>query len=292
MKNNSKPCGFTLVELLVVIAIIGILIAMLLPAVQAAREAARRMQCSSNLKQLGLGCINYHDSFKVFPPGGTDSTRGYWCWSALILSYIEEQSLFSTMDISIPYNVYDTSRPKSLANHAAMKKFIAPLICPSAEKRLVRCCGAFDSIDGEEQIAEVHYSAVATHRTTSEAGIWYALDPEGTGVMYQNSAIKISEITDGTSNTLLITENDAIRDSSYNFQPGKLWAAENRATTGYGLNSDLSYVSAPIIGHHPGGIQFVFTDGHVTFIGEEIDQETLEALTTRAGGEVVDANEY
>src|SRR5687767_10640340 len=106
MSGRSVRCrrGFTLVELLVVIAIIGILIALLLPAVQAAREAARRMQCSSNLKQIGLALHKYHDSFKAFPIGalttaaGTgNATAGDWVWTTTILPHIEQEAIFTNL---------------------------------------------------------------------------------------------------------------------------------------------------------------------------------------------------
>ncbi|MEX0818470.1 MAG: DUF1559 domain-containing protein, partial [Pirellulaceae bacterium] len=113
----SKHRGFTLVELLVVIAIIGILVALLLPAVQAAREAARRMQCSNNLKQLGLALHNYHDTLKTFPPGYVSNRPGVegsssWCrsggvqgapWTALILPYMEQQNLHDQFNFNVPF---------------------------------------------------------------------------------------------------------------------------------------------------------------------------------------------
>jgi len=130
MKKHDRP-GFTLVELLVVIAIIGILIALLLPAVQAAREAARRMQCSNNLKQLGLALHIYHDTYKVFPyaagGGGT-----YWSWSTLMLSSIEAQTTYDRIDFEYPYNA-GPSNDAIKANNEAMRTFLNVYQCPSAE---------------------------------------------------------------------------------------------------------------------------------------------------------------
>src|SRR5688500_207828 len=106
LSRSRAKAGFTLVELLVVIAIIGILVALLLPAVQAAREAARRMSCGNNLKQIALSLQNYHDTYKVFPPGGVGSNNlanpNYATWSIFILPFMEQQNLHSRYDFNVP----------------------------------------------------------------------------------------------------------------------------------------------------------------------------------------------
>ena len=166
-KSNpySNP-GFTLVELLVVIAIIGILVALLLPAVQSAREAARRMECSNNLKQMGLGLLNYHNTELAFP-SGTGGTGTAWSWSARILPYIESQNIHKQIDFSFNYNVVHR------INNTAMKTFVDTYICPSApDPLLIACCGA---IPGDADTAETNYSAIATHR--DGRGAYYARGP-------------------------------------------------------------------------------------------------------------------
>ena len=163
MTGKSQK-GFTLVELLVVIAIIGILIALLLPAVQAAREAARRMQCSNNLKNIGLGLLNYHDAHGVFPPG-TMGTGTSWSWSARILPFMEVGDIHKQIDFAYNYNQYSSSGPIAI-NNRAMKTFVSTYICPSAPEpyldRLLR-----REFQGDEDTAETNYSAVATHRRRS-----------------------------------------------------------------------------------------------------------------------------
>ncbi|MCX7424583.1 MAG: DUF1559 domain-containing protein [Planctomycetia bacterium] len=286
--NARKTSGFTLVELLVVIAIIGILIALLLPAVQAAREAARRMQCSNNERQIGLGLLSYHDAQAAFPSDSGGVGTG-WSWSARILPYIECDAIHRRIDFSVNYNeVHEI-------NNQAMRTFVATYLCPSApEPYLIKCCGALVAKYGVEHSAETNYSAVATHRASAEA--YYARDPNGTGVMYLGSKTKIGDISDGTSMTFLVAECDLEQNDPYDPTSaqhwGKIWASENRVTTAYGINSDLGHEYAPVRSHHPGGAQFLFTDGHVTFLAETIDQAVLIALTTRAGGEPIDATEY
>jgi prepilin-type processing-associated H-X9-DG protein len=249
--------------------------------VQAAREAARRTQCTNNLKQLGLALINYHDTLGVFPPGTLANGTG-WSWSARVLPFMEVGNVHKQIDFGVNYNIVNP------VNNLAMKTFVDTYLCPSAPTpQLLNCCG---SLAGERDAAETNYSAIATHRNGNE--VFYARDPEGTGIMFLRSEIELRHVTDGTSNTFMVGECDLDEFDSYSPKQrywGKLWASENRLTTAYGINSDLGHVHAPILSRHPGGAQFLFADGHVVFISEGIDQQTLVALTTRAGGEPVGA---
>ena len=293
MCGRNRP-GFTLVELLVVITIIGILIALLLPAVQAAREAARRMQCTNNLKQMGLALHNYHSSLKSFPysagsynPQGCGGTQ--WSWSALILAWMEQKPLYDRIDFNYPYNFYDPSNPAITGNNEAMKTLLPVYQCPSApENVLCPCCGA---IPGLEETAETNYSAIATHEAA-----YYAVTCDGSGVMFNNSGVRIAHITDGTSQTLLVGESDVRKDDPYaaEYCPdnsctlGKLWASENKITTAYGINSNATYIDAGVHSKHPGGANFCFADGHVAFLSENINQDVLIALTTRDWADLVE----
>ncbi len=281
---RNPQSGFTLVELLVVITIIGILIALLLPAVQAAREAARRMQCTNNMKQFGLGLHNYHLTYKVFPYGAGGSGV-WWSWSALILPFLEQNAIYDQIDFRFPYNAEHPT------NNAVMKNFIPAYQCPSAPPNVL--CACCSGIPGHEDTAEANYSAVATHLPDR-----YATTYDGTGVMYNDSAERIADILDGTSQTLLVGESDVLADDPFaasvcpsnSCRLGKLWASENKITTAYGINSDATYIMAGVHSHHPGGANFTFADGHVSFLSETIDQEVLQWLTTRAGGEVIDGS--
>ena len=293
-----KKHAFTLVELLVVIAIIGILIALLLPAVQAAREAARRMQCTNNNKQIGVGLHNYIVTHNSFPPGaGGGGAR--WSWSALILPFMESTVALANCDFTKGYN--------EVINGDATRTFIPIYHCPSApDHELISCCIGIRGGNGytaEEDTAETNYGAIATHLPHP-----YARDPHDpakndSGVMHVGSSHKIREVMDGTSHTVIVSEylrneDDPDKTRYPAYCPGKkcfvskFWAAENVITSAYGINSGTDYLKSAIQSAHPDGAVFLFADGHARYIVQTIDQRTLEMLTTRSGGETIGDNDY
>jgi prepilin-type N-terminal cleavage/methylation domain-containing protein/prepilin-type processing-associated H-X9-DG protein len=311
--------AFTLVELLVAIAIIGILIALLLPAVQKARQAANRIKCQNNLKQLALAAHNYHDSMGQFPNGlhTVETTGGLYangtCWEVELLPYFEQDNLKNRWD-------YDDFRNNIAGDlDATTAQVLKLLLCPSdVLPELVW----YASMDGFQQYAY--------------AQGWYGLSSYGgnagtrsypknlvtrDGIFYENSRIRLADVTDGASNTLLFGErshDDPVFDelSGTYFAPlakeGK-WAAVY-ATSGGSLPE--RFLSAPVrINYrvpagisaegfqgdtgaqsnrlcaygsgHAGGANFAFGDGSVRFLIDNTPLETLQALSTRAGGEVV-----
>jgi prepilin-type N-terminal cleavage/methylation domain-containing protein/prepilin-type processing-associated H-X9-DG protein len=286
--------GFTLVELLVVITIIGILIALLLPAVQAAREAARSMQCKNNLKQQTLALLNYHEVHQVFPYDSGGLGGDWWGWATMILPFMEQSGLYDQIDFGLPYEYPD---PPGHFNNRHAKTLVPAYQCPSGQpNQLVTCC---IQLPGEADVAETKYAAVST----SEA-IPYALTPTGDGVMFNNSKTAIRDIKDGTSNTFLVSEVDFDQDTDTlktlypSYCPGgkcfvgATWATQNSVSTAYGLNGNTHVLNPGPQSRHPGGVHFGFCDGHVAFVNETINQATLSALTTRAGGETLGVGDY
>jgi prepilin-type N-terminal cleavage/methylation domain-containing protein/prepilin-type processing-associated H-X9-DG protein len=289
-------CGFTLVELLVVIAIIAILVALLLPAVQAAREAARRLQCLNNLHQIGLGLHNYENVFETFPYGMTlfhvggpgYPWRAGWAWSAVILPHMDGKNSYDRFNFDLGY-----SQPQ---NARAIRTSFSFYHCPSAPPPIwVDCCGA---IAGNKDTSSTNYGGIATHRDDVEHGRSPSShfntpdDSVETGILHVAGLHAVREVSDGLSHTLMVGEVVYILDDPYaQYTEGSTvtnyWVSENVLTTGSGINDGgHNFKNRAIYAEHPGGANFLFGDGHVRFISEAIPQRELFALTTRAGGEV------
>jgi prepilin-type N-terminal cleavage/methylation domain-containing protein/prepilin-type processing-associated H-X9-DG protein len=201
--RNRPRRGFTLIELLVVIAIIAVLIALLLPAVQAAREAARRIQCVNNLKQLGLALHNYHSTQNVFPPGriNTYVAGNGHCWGAYsqMLPYLEMQTLFNTMNFSMNPDP-DYTSTSAAVNMTAAVTVMNTLLCPSdAGPSLVQVGGGLYAAHSYLMNVGSGYSVVQNPPVAT------ALPPNG--ILYENSAVSFATITDGTSQSVAVSES-------------------------------------------------------------------------------------
>ena len=294
---TSRKRGFTLVELLVVIAIIGILIALLLPAVQAAREAARRSQCSNNMKQFGLALHNYHDTFKRFPPASINSTVGpggeaLSCW-VLILPFMEQAALHDIWDFN--YGHLDSANYD--ANHTPVDGYF----CPSRSRPTKM--GADNPADQYASSAYGDYAVCAGtgHCNSGTTFYWK-------GLFGQNSTTAFRDILDGTSNTLAIgekrTEQATLTSAQYR------WGYHATRTVNYPMNVDVvpdAKYSIPTStggtvagtsaawndwwanfgGPHPGGVQFLLADGSVSFLSETIEFDTYQYLGDKADGNPV-----
>jgi len=197
---RNRP-AFTLIELLVVIAIIAVLIALLLPAVQAAREAARRIQCTNNLKQIGLALHNYESANTVFAPGriNTYIAGNGHCWGAYsqLLPYVEQQAVFNTMNFSMNPDP-DYTSTNAVVNMTAATTTVNMFLCPS---------------DGGPTLVPVGGGPYSVHNYLLNVGSGYSVvqnPPAGgtapNGFFFENSAVTIAAITDGTSNTIAISE--------------------------------------------------------------------------------------
>jgi len=281
-RKRRRP-AFTLVELLVVIAIIGILIALLLPAVQAAREAARRMQCTNNLKQIGLAMHNYHDKFRSFPPGymyfGVDNEPA-WGWPVFLLPDIEQKPLYDALGVS------DRRLNEVVGNNMAdMELLYTPLdafVCPSSDSppRHIDVRRAVANLSNQPK-GELRYLSMSNY--AASAGIRVAAMEEDTyGIFHGNSSNRFRDITDGTSNTFMVGERE---ETCY----AALWAGIRRPqhTGDNGSSGVLGYtfekLNNPLVNdaddgcrraftsRHPDGANFVMADGSVHFVSDLIE---------------------
>ncbi len=260
--------AFTLVELLVVLAVIGVLLALLLPAVQAARESARRATCANNLRQIGIALHDYHAACATFPPGCTDRMKKankpdkWLAWSTWILPFLEQENVYRLYDINLRY---DDSQ-----NHEAVSQVLPVYLCPSTS-RLASDRQGNTSRNGR---ACTDYGGMFGHKLPNVIAT-------NNGVMIWEQAISLAKIHDGASNTIVVTE-DSGRGSTWDGE----WAnGENifDQHTRPNTNQDNEMWS-----DHPGGVQILLCDGAVRFLRETVDQAVLRALCTRAGRDVVD----
>lgn len=289
--------AFTLIELLVVIAIIAVLIGLLVPAVQKVREAANRTSCLNNLKQIGLALHAYHDVQKRFPPGyadvspwPADDLGPGWGWAAHILEYVEQGILRRQIDFSL--SVGDPSP----AITAARTTFIAVFFCPS-EQMLTKFT-VQDGMGNSWELAQASYVAC-----NGNDGVDDQSTPEHTGAFIRGRAFRTTEFIDGLSNTLFVGERSLTMSVS-------TWAGVIPGALVPSVRSPGSFsgASALVLGHcgphlpnddivtdadaissaHRLGVHFLFGDGSVRLISNNITMATYDALATKAGGEVVD----
>ena len=298
--------GFTLVELLVVIAIIGVLVALLLPAVQSAREAARRTACNNKFAQVGKAAHSYHAAKGQFPSGVNmwdwrdpcttpdgDSGDGIdrsWSWGMFLLPYMEQQALFDE------FNFDHLTYHEVPENYAAAAHFVPIFLCPSDPQgeELVYCCsGKSNGASTSEDLAKTNMAGVADTITWQCTPPGRGLpngwpNPKGDGTLFNRSRIATKHITDGTSHTLLVGE---VVGQGEGTNDAMFWASWNILHTANGINQATETWEPSFSGFgslHPGGCFFVLADSSVHFLSETIDQDVLLAMTTRAGAEIVD----
>ncbi len=298
--RRSSRSAFTLVELLVVIAIIGILVGLLLPAVQSAREAARRLQCQNNLKQIGLAVHNYHDTYKMFPTVNSNSTLSGGSLFVAILPHVEQSNSFKLYDF--------TKSNRDPVNRQVVSQQIPFYYCPSAARRrpvpscpsdAERAPGTYAANMGTEDYNQ-YWSFFGSPRPSLDGMIVYSDTTD--------RKTQFASVTDGSSNTFLVGET-AYNLPDYKFSSGSCvgesrfsftyWCnpfpGSTACTTQYGFNphdvaNDGVYDSGWVRSFrsdHVGGVQFVFGDGSVHFISENIAVETLDRLASRRDGEVL-----
>lgn len=310
ISQRSKH-GFTLVELLVVIAIIGILIALLLPAVQAAREAARRMQCSSNLKQIGVAMHAYHTAHNCFPPGGI--TDGPCCgtlsgtnWAISILPYIEQQVLYDQYDM----NATNIDPGNKIVRETKVSTYMCPTELetdalavpdsgPAANAGVPFRRGSYRCMTGKSDGTgwwdnDQNKSDESGGFPQNWRGVMHTVGTNGL------ECESIDDITDGTSHTLGVGEMASYTYASrrtfwaYTYTSYNASAATPQTRTllvdvqqcvDLGGVGDTNPCKRGWGSYHPGGIGFVLCDGSVQFILSDIDMNLFCDLATIAGGE-------
>ncbi len=316
-RADARPNGgFTLIELLVVITIIGVLVALLLPAVQAAREAARRMSCGNNVRQMSIALHTYHEKKKCFPPGylgsvapeplTTQPQPGYppiqewwnmphWTWATFILPFLGQQGLYDQLQVD---KRLDAFWEPYVASWRA-KTILSVYICPSD---LGPPMNPFKG-----NYAKSNYRGNMGTLTGTLRASYSDLSPAlHNGVIFMNSNMPISRITDGSSNTVIIGE--CILDADVNrpnAHRAALWAGERGlayaeeggmpvSDTMWWLNSTVEWRvngtgSQAFCSNHPGGAHFGFCDGSCHFLYDTIDGSVLDRLSIRNDGQIVGA---
>jgi prepilin-type N-terminal cleavage/methylation domain-containing protein len=290
--------GFTLIELLVVITIIGILIALLLPAVQAAREAARRMSCSNNLRQIGLGLHLYHETNGRLPSGwrGYDPATGLpdplgqpgWGWAACILPFVEQGN--------VARNLIHFDKPLTAPENAQVRTFVLGLFrCPSDRGNSTFTWVPDRPPEGggpsSLPLATANYLGVFGTKDTHDCGSV----PRGQqcisdGVFFHNSGIRFADIKDGLSNTFIVGERTS--DLDYPTWVGAPAGDECApglivGTASYPPNSE-QYDIHNFSSSHSAGTHFLLGDGSARLVSQYIDRNAYHAICTRAGREIVD----
>lgn len=283
---GPRGAAFTLVELLVVIAIVGALVALLLPAVQAAREQSRRARCLGNLRQIALACLAWEDVRHALPVGcdgclaaapnaaagnGAPSPQGkrYHSWNAQLLPYVEQAALAARLDFAVP-----SDQPP---NREAGATVLDLYLCPStAEEALVSSDGkwrgqAFSDYGGVYGVEGVGRDALP--------GAPQLLAADSLGVLVFDEPVSLQQIEDGLSNTVSVAEALVRRRSTSEWNCGRNVFAHEGATplnVWSGLGNDVG-------GPHPGGAAVAFSDGHADFLTNTMDQAAFIRLLTRAG---------
>jgi prepilin-type N-terminal cleavage/methylation domain-containing protein/prepilin-type processing-associated H-X9-DG protein len=294
--------AFTLIELLVVVAIISILVGLLLPALQKVREAANRTKCQNNLKQMGIACHLYHDTYKTFPPGYLaianypDTTPG-WGWAAFLLPYLEQENLYRQIDFKQP-----------IEKSSAIQMPLTIFLCPSDPTTPPE----FVVTDGT--LSPVCMAAPSSYAATVGQDASEVDAPTGDGVFYRNSRTRFADITDGTTQTVLLGDrawsqtngiwagapNGAIcRAGTANVWPNATGPSQTLVlahNNWINITTDADGGLDDFSSNHPGGVNLLFADGSVHFLksitSDGPERRAFWALGTRAGHDSIEGLDY
>lgn len=267
---DRRAAGFSLVELLAVVAILGTLVSLSLPAVQTAREAARRTSCSNNLRQMGIAIAGYETARRWFPPGDDALSGRHHAWSSFILPFLEEGQTAGRINYARPWN-------DPVGNEAVIDTLIATYLCPSG----------IEIFAGKQDYGGVLGTSVRLSEAEQLPPGW-----EHAGVLYATSEdcrgpCRAAEVSDGLAHTLLVSEgvDRGFRDMENDSPIGNArWAC---GTNCFLHNSPV--LNTPDVdgfrSNHLGGVHGLYGDGHVSFMSDATQADVLKAICTKAGGE-------
>jgi len=316
--GRPRRFAFTLVELLVVIAIIGILVALLLPAVQSAREAARRTQCQNNFHQVGVALHNYHSTHDEFPEGQVNELSPYYHapgWGAKLLNHLEQDIVFDGFKTAGSDNVVDSSTDAYKVGGILVEAFL----CPSdrVQTTWVECCSGFNNGPGSnDDFRKTNMAGVAGAYLWIQDGSISQGRDDARGMLINHRALKVKDCSDGTSHTVMVgevTSGLGNHSSGTTATIGHTWVAWNLQDVSQGINPVGSvpggrdegldpfdgdggnrhrelYEEIGFSSFHPGGCHFMFADGSARFISEDVNQSLLHAYSTRADGETISSD--
>lgn len=264
LTNRQLSGAFTLIEILIVIAIIGVLVSIMLPAVQAAREASRRNGCLNNVKNMGIALHSFHDANRTFPMGSEMVKQTEHAWSTHILPYLEERALHRRFDFKKQWN-------DEVSNKAAGLTDLSVYLCPSSN---IRHPGKMD------------YGGIAGADLASMPDGYGPKEKFGCGTLIfglkQHRPVAARHITDGLSKTLLVAESIDRSNEAH----GGMWACGRNCMVQ--ISSEVSLLEGQgAYSLHVVGVNALFADGHTTLLTDQLDSDVLGGYCSRNGGEEV-----
>ncbi len=295
MKRNSTHHGFTLVEMLVVIAIMGLLIAMILPAVQASRASARRTKCQNNLRQIGLALINYNDRMQALPSGSIDTRPYAWGMMLYIMPFIEDAESYETINYNLR-NCGQQIKDLQAAGRANPSSYEYDfLVCPAdINKGYGLDSGPLGSLPNSGDCGNLWPGSYLGVSGSKESGFCWGIGPtKGDGLFFTNSSMSLADAIDGTSQTFMVGERPIPADFGWGWMICGGTECEHYLSTFRGLSPGENVISwrgtlRRFWSWHTPGAYFVMGDASVQLIGYEIDRGIFQAFSTREGGDVAE----